>query len=71
MITEQGLEDVLNALDEAEIREHKARRELDAAVERLDAIREAVNCKHEDLEDAGSHSICLTRCNQCGFTWYD
>ena len=72
-ITEHGLKDVQKALESALKREAEARQQLDDASERVDALREAAECKHKesDLENTGSFMYMQTRCKKCGFTWMD
>lgn len=70
-ITKQGLEEVDKALENALKREAEARRQLDDASESVDHLREAVECDHSELENAGSFMYIQTRCKKCGFMWYD
>jgi len=70
-ITEHGLQQVKDALKRALTQEAEARRQLDDCSERVDQLREAVECDHKKLEDAGSFMYQETRCKKCGFMWMD
>lgn len=50
-----------------------AKLELEKAKRALDRAKIAVNCSHpiEHLEVIGSFITIETRCNKCGFTWYN
>jgi len=70
-ITKEGLKRVDDALVSALKQEAEARRQLDDASERVDELREAVECDHSKLEDAGSFMYMQTVCKKCGFMWQD
>lgn len=70
-ITPNGLKRVEEAHDAALKRVRKAREDLDVACEQLDALREAMECEHENLADEGCYINCQTRCKDCGFVWID
>jgi len=70
-ITEIGLQQVKDALESALEAEKRARDQLDAASERVDLCREAVECDHKKLESMGYFMYEETRCKKCGFTWMD
>ena len=70
-ITPLGLKRVEEAHAEAEKRVMKAAEDLDLATDQLDALREAMECEHENLADEGCYINCQTRCKDCGFVWID
>jgi len=70
-ITAEGLKQVDDALKSALKAEEQAREQLDDASERVDQLREAVNCDHKKLENMGYFMYNESRCTKCGFTWMD
>lgn len=70
-ITNQGLQQVKDDLAQAIEAEKVAGVAYEIAVERVDNLREALECDHADVEETGSLSLIVTECKKCGFTWYD
>ena len=72
-ITAKGIKEVEEEYERALIEEERAIENLNAARERVDMLRESLECPHEehDLEYYAGIIYEQTVCRRCGFTWDD
>lgn len=73
MITKQGLDEVERAYQIALAQERKASESLNDAHEKVEALREALNCDHPEnqLEYRNGFMYNSVICHKCGYTWSD
>jgi hypothetical protein len=69
-LTEHGLNDVEIALQDAKEDVAKHEHKLRMAKDHLIYMEHVDSCKH-DLRCLGGIERVQTRCNKCGFSWFD
>ena len=70
-ISEEGLEQVRNAFENAHQDEVAKGAAYNQAILRTEELMRAMGCDHSELEDASTEGIMQTRCKKCGFIWIE